>query len=179
MRVRCSQAFRLFSGIDSRGSDSPRFATSRWVLSIIAAHVGWVPVNSVTATKASSSTSASTNPSHNGPFFSTNSSPTSSMPSTSPNSANIPSSTCTSKDTHLIIAIVTLVVKDFPWLSFAAPSPSVPLISSPPSLGSEMGLPSSSEISPAPSSGSFSSTFSSVLYPLDLSVSTSFWFSLL
>ena len=59
------------------------------------------------------------------------------MSSSSPNSANISSSTCTSKNAHLVIAIVTLVVKDFPSFDFASLSPSVPLTSSPPSLGSD------------------------------------------
>ena len=130
-------------------------------LSIIVAPAACVPVNSVSATKASSSTlcstSASPNPSPNGPSCSKDSSSTSSMSSSSPNSANFSSSTCTSKNAHLIITFVTLVVKDFPSLDFASLSPSVPLISSLPSLGSEMALPSSSEITPASSSGSFSS----------------------
>ena len=52
-------------------------------------------------------------------------------------------------------------VTDFPSLDFASLSPSVPLISSLPSHGSEMALPSSSEITPASSSGSFSSRKSS------------------
>ena len=63
---------------------------------------------------------------------------------------------------HLAVTIVTLVVKDFPSLDFYSLLPFVPLNSSPSSLESEMTLPSSSEISPAPSSGSFSSTRSLV-----------------
>ena len=132
-------------------------------LSIIVAHAACVPVNSVSATKALdlASTSASPNPSSNGPSCSKDSLSTSSMSSSSPNSANISSSTCTSKNAHLIITFVTLVVKDFPSLDFASLSPSVPLISSLPSHGSKMTLPSSSEITPASSSGSFSSRKSS------------------
>ena len=78
-------------------------------------------------------------------------------------SANISSSTCTSKNAHLIITFVTLVVKDpdIPSLDFASLSPSVPLISGLPSHWSKMALPSSSEITPASSSGSFSSRKSS------------------
>ena len=57
-------------------------------LSIIVAHAAWVPVNSVSATKASSSTlcstSASPNPSPNGPSCSKDSFFTSSMSSSSP-----------------------------------------------------------------------------------------------
>ena len=132
-------------------------------MSIIAAHVGWVTVNSVSETMASSptlcSTSSTNNPSSNGPCCSMDTFPTSSMPSTSPNYANI--STATSKgastNAHLIIAIVTLVVKDFPLLDFASLSPSVSLISSPPSPGSEMALQSLLKIILALASGSFSS----------------------
>ena len=109
--------------------------------SIIVAHSACIPVNNVSATKASSSTmcstSASPNPSPNGPSCSKDSSSTSSMSSSSPNSANISSSTCTSKNAHLIITFVTLVVKDFPLLDFASLSPSVPLISSLPSHGTK------------------------------------------
>ena len=134
-------------------------------LSIIVANAACVPVNSVSATKASSSTlcstSASPNPSPNGPSCSKDSSSTSSMSSSSPNAANISSSTCTSKNAHLIITIITLVVNDFPSLDFASLSPSVPLISSLPSHESKMALPSSSEITSASSSGSFSSRKSS------------------
>ena len=134
-------------------------------LRIIVAHAACVHVNSVSATKASSTTlcltSASPKPSPNGPSCSKDPSSTSSMSSSSPNSANISSSTCTSKNAHLIITFVTLVVKDFPSLDFASLSPSVPLIPSLPSHGSEMTLPSSSEITPASSSGFFSSRKSS------------------
>ena len=162
MSIKFSQwnRFSSFTGRFSQIHNVP----GEW-LSIIVAHAACVPVNSVSATKASSSTlcstSASPNPSPNGPSCSKDSSSTSSMSSSSPNSANISSSTCTSKSAHLIITFVTLVVKDFPLLDFASLSPSVPLISSLPSRGSDMALSSSSEITPASSSGSFSSRKSS------------------
>ena len=136
-----------------------------WLI-IIVAHAARVPINSVSATKASCSTLCSTlaspKPSSNGPSCWKDSYSTSSMSSSSPNSVNISSSTtCTSKNAHLIINIVSLVIKVFPSLDFASLSPSVPLISSLPSHGSKMALTSSSEITPASSSGSFSSRKSS------------------
>ena len=92
MGIKFSQCDR-FSWFTGRFSWIPN-VPGEW-LSVIVAHAACVPVNSVSATKASSSTlcstSASPNSSPKGPSCSKDSSSTSSMSSSSPNSANISS----------------------------------------------------------------------------------------
>ena len=116
------------SGTDFRGSDFPGFTTSQvsgWA-SLLPTFVGFPSTVFPRPRPLSTlcSTFASTNPSPNGPSCSTDAFP---RPRCLPR-LQTPRTSPRALHEHLFIAIITLVVKDFPSLDFASLLPSVRLI---------------------------------------------------